>query len=72
MARPDNPCLRLAPGTNLGPYTMMSALSAGGMGKVYCARDGRLDREVALKILSAEFAGDVERLQRFADRKSTR
>jgi serine/threonine protein kinase len=63
--------LRLAAGSKLGPYTILSALGAGGMGEVYRARDGRLDREVALKILSAEFAGDAERLQRFAREAQT-
>jgi eukaryotic-like serine/threonine-protein kinase len=55
----------LAPGTRLGPYTIVSALGAGGMGEVYRARDSRLDRDVAIKILPAAFALDTERLARF-------
>jgi serine/threonine-protein kinase len=55
----------LAPGTRLGSYEIVSALGAGGMGEVYCARDTRLKREVALKILPDTFASDPERLARF-------
>jgi serine/threonine protein kinase len=53
------------PGTRLGPYEILSALGAGGMGEVYRARDTRLKRDVALKILPASFAADPERLARF-------
>src|SRR5262245_53700904 len=49
----------------LGPYKILSPLGAGGMGEVYRARDTRLDREVAIKVLPADFAGDAERLKRF-------
>jgi eukaryotic-like serine/threonine-protein kinase len=52
-------------GTRLGPYEVVSALSAGGMGQVYRARDTRLDREVAIKLLQAEAASDAARLKRF-------
>jgi len=55
----------LPPGTKLGPYEIVSTLGAGGMGEVYRARDTRLGREVAIKILPASFAADVERLRRF-------
>ncbi len=52
-------------GTRLGPYEILGALGAGGMGEVYGARDTRLEREVALKVLPAEVASETERLKRF-------
>ncbi len=52
-------------GTRLGPYDILSALGAGGMGEVYRARDSRLDRDVAIKILPPAFAADPDRLARF-------
>lgn len=52
-------------GTRIGRYKIQSRLGAGGMGEVYLANDTQLDREVALKILSAEVASDAQRLQRF-------
>jgi serine/threonine-protein kinase len=52
-------------GTRLGPYEIQSAVGAGGMGEVYRARDSRLDRDVAIKILPELFAADPERLARF-------
>jgi eukaryotic-like serine/threonine-protein kinase len=55
----------LAPGTKLGPYEIQCALGAGGMGEVYRARDTRLDRSVAIKILSAQLSSDPVRKQRF-------
>jgi predicted ATPase len=55
----------MAPGTKLGPYEIVAALGAGGMGEVYRARDTRLDRSVAIKILPPAFSADVERLHRF-------
>ncbi|HZQ24689.1 MAG TPA: protein kinase [Terriglobales bacterium] len=55
----------LASGTKLGPYEIQSSLGAGGMGEVYRARDTRLERTVALKILPAAFSSDADRLARF-------
>jgi eukaryotic-like serine/threonine-protein kinase len=55
----------LAPGSQLGPYEIISPLGAGGMGEVYRARDTRLDRIVAIKILPAQFSSDPVRKQRF-------
>jgi eukaryotic-like serine/threonine-protein kinase len=55
----------LSPGDKLGPYEIVSQIGAGGMGEVYRARDTRLGRDVALKILPAELANDTSRRQRF-------
>jgi two-component system LytT family response regulator len=55
----------LAPGAQVGHYSVVSKLGQGGMGAVYLADDTTLDRRVALKILPPEFASDPERLQRF-------
>ena len=52
-------------GTKLGPYEVLAPLGAGGMGEVYSARDTRLDRSVAIKILPEAFSSDNDRLQRF-------
>src|SRR3954452_10361957 len=57
--------MALASGTKLGPYEILSALGAGGMGEVYRARDPRLGRDVAIKVLPAGSAGDSERMRRF-------
>src|SRR5262247_1344958 len=57
--------MALASGTRVGPYEILSAIGAGGMGEVYRARDATLGRDVALKVLPAEFALDPERLARF-------
>ncbi|HEY1262859.1 MAG TPA: serine/threonine-protein kinase, partial [Terriglobales bacterium] len=55
----------LPSGTRLGPYEIVSSAGAGGMGEVYRARDTRLSRSVAIKVLSSEIAGDPESRQRF-------
>src|SRR5271155_3147360 len=55
----------LPAGTRLGPYEVLAPIGAGGMGEVYRARDSRLGREVALKILPAAFASDPDRVRRF-------
>ena len=57
--------MALAPGSRLGPYEIVSALGAGGMGEVYRARDARLNRDVAVKILPAAVSADPERRERF-------
>src|SRR5258708_17150174 len=55
----------LATGTRLGPYEIDAPLGAGGMGEVYSARDTRLDRSVAIKVLPTHLSSDVEARQRF-------
>src|SRR5262245_17264612 len=55
----------LVAGTRLGPYEVSAARGAGGMGEVYKGRDTRLDRSVAIKVLSAELAGDPQFRDRF-------
>src|SRR5215831_5541166 len=57
--------MSLSTGARLGPYEVESLLGAGGMGEVYRARDTRLGRDVALKILPDGVSGDPERLRRF-------
>jgi serine/threonine protein kinase len=57
--------LALTPGTRLGPYEISAQIGVGGMGEVYRARDTRLDRTVAVKILPADVAGDADARARF-------
>ena len=57
--------MTLSPGTRLGPYEILGSLGTGGMGEVYRARDSRLDRDVAVKVLPEPLAADAEALARF-------
>ena len=57
--------MSLMTGTRIGSYTIVAPIGAGGMGEVYRARDSRLDRDVAIKILPPVFSQDPERLARF-------
>jgi tetratricopeptide (TPR) repeat protein len=57
--------MHLSTGARLGPYEILSAVGAGGMGEVYRARDTRLDRDVAIKVLPPDLATNAERLTRF-------
>ena len=57
--------MTIAPGARLGPYELASRIGAGGMGEVWRARDTRLDRNVAIKLLPAGFAADPQSKSRF-------
>ena len=57
--------MTISAGTRLGPYEILAPLGAGGMGEVYRARDTRLTREVAIKVLPEGLSSDPERLRRF-------
>src|SRR6516225_5674452 len=57
--------MRLSAGTRRGPYEILAPIGAGGMGEVYRARDTKLGREVALKVLPSAFASDPDRIARF-------
>ena len=57
--------MALVPGSQLGPYEVIEPIGAGGMGEVYHARDTKLERDVAIKVLPDEFSRDKERLDRF-------
>jgi eukaryotic-like serine/threonine-protein kinase len=61
----DSAVMMLAAGARLGPYQIEVCIGAGGMGEVYRARDSKLGREVAIKVLPEAFAHDAERLSRF-------
>src|SRR5688572_616693 len=63
--------MTLTPGTRLGPYSITAPIAAGGMGEVYRARDTKLDRDVAIKVLPDLFGQDPERLARFAREAKT-
>jgi serine/threonine protein kinase len=57
--------MTVSAGSRLGPYEILSPLGAGGMGDVYRARDERLKRQIAIKVLPASFSADADRLRRF-------
>src|ERR1700751_5310864 len=57
--------MTLSAGDKLGPYEILASIGAGGMGEVYRAKDTKLEREVAIKVLPAALAQDPERLARF-------
>ena len=59
--------MSLTPGATLGPYTITAELGHGGMGVVYTARDPRLDRQVAMKVLPPDLTRDDTAKQRFLD-----
>ena len=63
--------MALSAGTRLGPYEILSALGAGGLGEVYRARDTQLNRQVAIKILPELFALDPDRVARFTREAQT-
>ena len=57
--------MALSAGDKLGPYEILAPLGAGGMGEVYRARDSKLNRDIAIKVLPAALAGDVQYMARF-------
>ena len=63
--------MSLTAGTRLGPYEILSAIGAGGMGDVYSAHDTKLNRDVALKVLPDSFANDPDRFARFTREAQT-
>src|SRR6185436_7929802 len=73
MSAPAHPqaAMALTSGTRIGPYEVLAAIGAGGMGEVYRARDTKLDRDVAIKVLPETFANDAERLARFTREAKT-
>ena len=66
MSREPETTHRLTPGSRLGPYEIVAAIGSGGMGEVYRARDTRLEREVAIKLLAGEFRSNEELRERLA------
>src|SRR5215510_4592790 len=58
-------------GTRIGPYAITVNIGAGGMGEVFRARDTRLDRDVAIKLLPKDFVADADRLRRFEQESKT-
>jgi eukaryotic-like serine/threonine-protein kinase len=64
--------LAFVPGTRLGPYEIVAPLGSGGMGEVYRARDTKLSRDVAIKVLPDTLAHDHERLARFEPPRDSR
>ena len=71
LARIITPPLALTRGTRLGVYEIVASIGAGGMGEVYRAKDTKLDREVAIKVLPESFASDPDRLMRFTREAKT-
>ncbi len=65
MTSPAASTTPFAPGARLGPYEILAAIGAGGMGEVYRARDTRLGREVAVKVIAFYASSDPDRLRRF-------
>ena len=63
--------MALNPGTRLGVYEITAPIGEGGMGQVFRARDTKLDRDVAIKVLSEAFAHDADRLVRFTREAKT-
>ncbi len=63
--------MALSSGTRLGPYEIIGAIGEGGMGEVYRARDTKLNRDVAIKVLPGQYAADPERLARFTREAQT-
>jgi len=61
--------MSLTPGTRLGTYEVVAAIGSGGMGEVYRARDTKLNRDVAIKILPDAVAHDADRVARFTGRR---
>src|SRR5262245_35636150 len=61
----------LSPRTRLGPYEIVGTVGAGGMGEVYRAKDPRLKRDVAIKVLPSSFSSDADRLRRFEQAAQT-